>query len=100
MSGMGFTSLDGWPSSGVDHVRIWDIGVTWRDIHVGVDAYDWSRLDAVVAQIESIGARMTYVRIDSIVTSIVKMNIGYWWYASMARQVSRSALLCSLDWSW
>ncbi len=61
MSGMGFTSLDGWPSSGVTNVRIWDIGVTWRDIHLGVDVYDWSRLDSVVAQIESIGAKITYV---------------------------------------
>ncbi len=62
MSGMGFTSLTGWPSSGVSHIRIWDIGVTWRDIHLNVDVYDWSRLDQVVAQIESIGAKMTYVR--------------------------------------
>lgn len=42
-------------------IRIWDIGVTWRDIHLGVDVYDWSRLDAVVGQIEGMGARITYV---------------------------------------
>lgn len=62
MSGMGFNNLDGWPSSGVSHVRIWDIGATWRDIHKGVDVYDWSRLDAVVNQAQSIGAKITYVR--------------------------------------
>lgn len=61
MSGMGFTTMDGWPSWGVTHARIWDIGVTWRDIHVGVDTYDWDRLDSVVSQIESIGATITYV---------------------------------------
>jgi hypothetical protein len=61
MSGMGFTSLDGWPASGVTHVRIWDIGVSWREIHLGKDVYDWSRLDAVVNQIQSIGAKATYV---------------------------------------
>jgi hypothetical protein len=62
MSGMGFNNLDGWPSSGVSHVRIWDIGATWRDIHKAVDVYDWSRLDAVVNQAQSIGAKITYVR--------------------------------------
>jgi hypothetical protein len=61
MSGMGFTTQNGWPSSGVTHVRLWDIGVTWRDIHLNVDVYDWSRLDQIVSQVESIGAKMTYV---------------------------------------
>ena len=61
MTGMGFTTMSGWPSTGVTHVRIWDIGVAWRQIHLNVDVYDWSLLDSVVAQIESIGAQMTYV---------------------------------------
>jgi hypothetical protein len=59
MSGMGFNSLNDWPSAGLTHVRIWDMGVTWRDIHLNVDVYDWSKLDQVVAQIESVGAKMT-----------------------------------------
>ena len=59
--GMGFNNLDNWPGGGIQTVRIWDIGATWRDTHLGVDVYDWSKLDAVVAQIESIGARATYV---------------------------------------
>ncbi len=63
MSGMGFNSLDGWPSSGVSTVRIWDIGVSWREIHLGKDTYDWSRLDAVVNQIQSIGAKSLYVKL-------------------------------------
>lgn len=61
MVGMHFNSMDGWPSSGVTHVRIWDMGVSWREIHVGPDTYDWSNLDQVVAKVESIGARITYV---------------------------------------
>lgn len=61
MSGMHFNSMDSWPSSGVTHVRIWDIGCSWREIHLNVDVYDWSKLDAVVNQIRSIGAKMTYV---------------------------------------
>ena len=50
MIGMGYTSLpndynpQGWPSQ-TTHVRIWDIGVTWANIHGGVDRYDWTRLD-------------------------------------------------------
>lgn len=61
MSGMGFNNLDNWPTSGVNNVRIWDIGASWREIHLGVDNYDWSRLDAIVDQIQSIGAGATYV---------------------------------------
>ena len=61
MRGMGFNSLDNWPSSGLTNVRVWDIGVTWKDIHLGVDVYDWSRLDAVIDQIQSVGAQATYV---------------------------------------
>ena len=62
MKGMGFNNLDNWPAPGsLTDIRIWDIGVTWRDIHLGVDVYDWGRLDAVVGQMEGMGARITYV---------------------------------------
>ena len=61
MTGMGFNNLDNWPGSGLNNVRIWDIGVTWRDIHLNVDQYDWARLDSVVDQIQSVGASVTYV---------------------------------------
>lgn len=50
MIGMGFTSLDqDWPSE-VTHVRLWDIGVTWKDINTAPGVYDWSRLDTAVAK--------------------------------------------------
>jgi len=62
MVGMGFNNLNNWPAAGsISNVRIWDIGATWRDIHVGVDVYNWDTLDAVVAQIEAVGASPTYV---------------------------------------
>ena len=61
MTGMGFNSLAGWPAAGeVSDGRIWDIGVAWNQIHLGVDLYDWSGLDAVVGQMESMGMRITY----------------------------------------
>jgi hypothetical protein len=49
MIGMGFTGgvNESWPSE-VTHVRIWDNGASWRDIHKGVDQYDWSLLDQLV----------------------------------------------------
>lgn len=28
-----------------DWVRLWDCGVTWKDIHKAPDSFDWSRLD-------------------------------------------------------
>lgn len=62
MVGMGFTTLDGW-SQGTTNSRIWDIGCSWREIHMGVDSYDWSRLDAVVNQMTSMGSTVTYVRV-------------------------------------
>lgn len=61
MSGMHFTNDDNWPTSGVSDVRIWDMYVTWNTIHLDVDKYDFSGLDAVVSRIESTGARMIYV---------------------------------------
>ena len=47
MLGMHFND----PAQGVrdtDWVRLWDCGVTWKDIHLGPDQYDWSRLDYLV----------------------------------------------------
>jgi polysaccharide biosynthesis protein PslG len=62
MSGMGFNNLDNWPAAGtLNNIRLWDMGVTWRDIHQGVDVYDWSRLDSAVDQIQAMGASATYV---------------------------------------
>ena len=63
MVGMGFNNLDNWPSVGLQSgtIRIWDIGVSWRDTHLAVDLYDWSKLDILVAQIESVGANAIYV---------------------------------------
>lgn len=62
MIGMNFTSLDEvWPIEAVTHARIWDIGVTWRDIHLAVDTYDWSRLDQVVDRMFNNGWKITYV---------------------------------------
>jgi len=59
MIGMGFTNLEHpWPTE-VTHIRIWDIGCTWRDIHTAPDTYNWDRLDAVVAK--AAGRHLTYV---------------------------------------
>jgi hypothetical protein len=57
---MGFTGgLDeSWPSE-VTHIRLWDNGVAWKDIHTAPDTYDWSRLDALVAKAGS--RHLTYV---------------------------------------
>ena len=83
MVGMHFNSLDGWPS-GITHVRIWDMGVSWREIHLGVDMYDWSKLDAVVGQIQAIGAKATYVRSCSFTKiSNHRISSGYWCNTSM-----------------
>ena len=62
MLGMGFTQTNqDWPSE-VTHARIWDIGCTWKDIHVAPDQFNWSRLDEVLAKMEGMGYKhITYV---------------------------------------
>lgn len=58
---MNLTNLmEPWPTE-VTHGRIWDIGATWRDIHLAPDIYDWTRLDLVVTKMESMGQHITYV---------------------------------------
>lgn len=61
MSGMGFNNLDGWPDGGISHGRIWDMGAAWNQIHLGVDTYDWTTLDDIVARMKSMGMHITYV---------------------------------------
>ena len=46
MIGMHFTNDT--PAPATDWVRLWDCGVTWKDIHTAPNTYDWSRLDALV----------------------------------------------------
>ena len=36
------------PAVKTDWVRLWDCGVTWKDIHLGPNTYNWSRLDYLV----------------------------------------------------
>lgn len=57
---MGFSDTNGW-AGGVTNSRVWDIGCSWRDIHLGVDVYNWDRLDAVVNQMQGMGSKVTYV---------------------------------------
>lgn len=57
--GMGYNNLNNW-EGGVTNARIWDIGATWKDIHLGVDIYNWDSLDAVVNQMQAYGMTITY----------------------------------------
>jgi hypothetical protein len=52
--GLHDASLDSLVSSGVGALRLWDTGVTWRDIATydpatGAATYDWRRLDGIVS---------------------------------------------------
>ena len=49
MIGMHFTSPSpADPVGDVTHVRLWDAGVTWKDIHTAPDSYNWARLDTLM----------------------------------------------------
>jgi hypothetical protein len=60
-------SLTSLASSGVGSLRLWDVGVTWRDIETasdpvtGAPIYDWTRLDGIVAAAGAKNVELTLV---------------------------------------
>ena len=50
-----------WPTQPVGAVRLWDTGTTWREIETSKGVFDFSRLDAQVAEARSHGARVLVV---------------------------------------
>ena len=50
-----------WPAQPVGAVRLWDTGVTWRDIERSNGVFDFTRLDAQVASARSHNARVLLV---------------------------------------
>lgn len=59
--GMHVSDPGAWPTVPVGSVRLWDAGTTWRDLETEPGTYDFSRLDAYVAQARAHGARVTLV---------------------------------------
>ena len=60
MIGMHFTSSS--PSDPVSyctHIRLWDCGVTWKDIHTAPGSFNWARMDKLMDEYE--GKHITYV---------------------------------------
>jgi hypothetical protein len=52
---------ESWPEAPVGAIRLWDSGVTWRQIEVQKGVFDFSRLDAQVAAARREGARVLVV---------------------------------------
>jgi hypothetical protein len=50
-----------WPDVPIGSIRLWDTGVSWREINTAPGVYDWSTLDRVVALAKSKGASVLYV---------------------------------------
>ena len=58
--GMHFTApQDGDPVGDCDWIRLWDCGVTWKDIHTAPDNYNWARLDMLMDKYA--GKKIVYV---------------------------------------
>jgi hypothetical protein len=55
------TDPTSWPAAPVGSLRLWDAGVTWRDLEVSPGVWDWSRLDAIVGAAEARGVEVTLV---------------------------------------
>ena len=39
---------EGWPKAAIGSLRLWDAGVTWREIEKSPGKYDFTRLDAII----------------------------------------------------
>src|SRR4051794_27966003 len=59
--GLHDTDASSWPALSVGSIRLWDSGVSWRDVEVSPGVYDFSRLDAQVARANAAGAEVTLV---------------------------------------
>ncbi len=55
------SSPTSWPTAPVGGIRLWDSGVSWREIEVAKGVYDFSRLDAQVAAARSHHAKVLLV---------------------------------------
>ena len=50
---MHFTSpVDSDPVADCDWIRLWDCGVTWKDLHTAPDSYNWARMDMLMDKYE------------------------------------------------
>jgi len=54
-SGQSYAHLD------VGSVRLWDAGVSWKDVETTPGTYSWSRLDSLVSAAQQHGAEVTFV---------------------------------------
>lgn len=45
----------GWPTVAGLHLRLWDCGVTWKDVNPSRGVFDWTRLDRLVAESRAAG---------------------------------------------
>ena len=55
------TGRNGWPLTPVGSIRLWDVGVTWRDIEKKQNVYDFTRLDAITREARLRGADVLVV---------------------------------------
>jgi hypothetical protein len=55
------SDLTSWPAVSPGSVRLWDAGVTWREIETSPGVYDFSRLDALVRAANARRAEVTLV---------------------------------------
>ena len=53
------------PQVPVDSLRLWDAGVSWRQVEVSRGAYDWRTLDKTIDMARRIGAQVQYVLGDT-----------------------------------
>ena len=46
-----------WPNTSIKSIRLWDCGVTWKDIHVARGTFNFERLDQLVSLAENNGVK-------------------------------------------
>jgi hypothetical protein len=54
-------TADSWPAVSPGSIRLWDSDTTWANIEPQQGAFDWAKLDAIVAAANAKGAEVTLV---------------------------------------
>lgn len=59
--GMHDTDPLSWPATSAGSMRLWDAGVTWRDLEPARGVFEWDRLDAIVTAAQQRRVELTLV---------------------------------------
>ncbi|MGH8894267.1 MAG: hypothetical protein ACRDWY_13340 [Actinomycetes bacterium] len=81
----------GWPQAPVGSVRLWDNGVSWRDLEVAPGVFDWTRVDALMAKARANGATVLLVLGQTPVFHSTQPDVPSWYGPGAAAMPTNTA---------